>query len=122
VECLRALWQGDSDAARRVRDGIAATRAAPPRAGLPVIVVHGRDDGLVPMAFSSTPYVAMARAAGRDVAFWRVAKAQHFDAFLAFPDYGRRYIPLLPYVHAALEAVWEHLENPATGLADHDID
>ncbi len=120
LDCLRTLWDGDSDAARRVREGVAAIRAAPPRAGLPVIVVHGRDDGLIPMAFSSTPYVAMARAAGRQVTFWQVPRAQHFDAFLAFPDYASRYVPLMPYVHAALDAVWAHLENPAVPLPGDD--
>lgn len=120
IDCLRALWEGDSDTARRVREGVAATRAAPPREGLPVIVVHGRDDGLIPMAFSSAPYVAMARAAGRRMTFWQVSRAQHFDAFLAFPEYAARYVPLMPHVHAALDAVWAHLENPAMPLpGDH---
>ena len=120
IDCLRVLWEGDSEAARRVREGVAATRAAVPRADLPMIVVHGRDDGLIPMAFSSTPYVAMARAAGRQVTFWQVPRAQHFDAFLAFPDYAARYVPLMPHVHAALDAVWAHLENPAVPLPGDD--
>ena len=116
LDCLRSLWEGDSESARHVREGIAATRAALPREHLPMIIVHGRDDGLIPMAFSSTPYVQMLRAAGRDVTYWQVTDAQHFDAFLAFPDYARRYVPLLPQVHAALDAVWAHLENPAVAL------
>jgi hydroxybutyrate-dimer hydrolase len=108
---LRALWDGHGTAADRVRKGIAETRAGLPRAGLPIIVVHGIDDGLVPMSFSSAPYVAQAQAAGRDVRYWRVRNVQHFDAFLAFPDYGARYLPLLPYVYAALDRVWAHLED-----------
>ncbi len=118
IECLRQLWNGDGAAAQRVRAGIEATRSHVPRAGLPVIVVHGREDGLVPVAFSSAPYVALARAAGREVAFWEIPGAQHFDAFLAFPDYGRRYVPLLPKVHAALDAVWARLEDPSVRLPD----
>ncbi|MCW5581206.1 MAG: hydrogenase, partial [Luteimonas sp.] len=102
LQCLRALQAGDGEDAKRVQAGIAAARAAPPRAGLPVVVVHGVDDGLVPMAFSSAPYVAAARAAGRDVRFWQVANAQHFDGFLGLPDYAARYVPLLPYVYEAL--------------------
>ena len=121
LDCLRTLWEGDSDAARRVREGIAATRAELPRAGLPMIIVHGRDDGLIPMALSSTPYVQMLRAADRQVTFWQVPNAQHFDAFLAFPDYARRYVPLLPHVHAALDAVWAHLENPAMALPGDEV-
>src|SRR5690606_18936051 len=79
LQCLRGLWTGEGADAARVRAGIAATRAAPPRAGLPVVVVHGLDDGLVPVAFSSAPYVAHARAAGRDVRYWQVKNAQRSE-------------------------------------------
>ncbi len=115
IGCLNRLWT-DHEVNDPVREGVEETRAAPPRAGLPVIVVHGRDDGLIPVAFSSVPYAEMARAAGREVSLWIVPRAQHFDAFLAFPDYGRRYAPLLPKVHAALDAVMAHLDNPSVPL------
>jgi hydroxybutyrate-dimer hydrolase len=113
LQCLRALWIGDGADARRVREGIGATRAGLPRKGLPVVVVHGTDDGLIPQAFSSAPYVAMAQAAGRDVRYWQVRNAQHFDAFLGFPQYGAVYLPLLPYVYAALDCVDAHLDGEA---------
>ena len=74
-------------------------------------VIHGVDDGLIPMAFTSAPYVARARAAGRDVRFWQVRNAQHFDAFLGLPDYGARYLPMLPYVYAALDRTLATLEG-----------
>ncbi len=118
LQCLRALQAGDSADALRVRAGIDATAAAPPRAGLPVVVIHGRDDGLVPEAFSSAPYVAAARAAGRDVRYWQVRNAQHFDAFLALPAYGARYVPLLPYMYAALDRVQAHLDGQGALPAD----
>ena len=111
LQCLRALHDGSGEHARRVRAGIEATRASPPRPGLPVVIVHGRDDGLVPIDFSSAPYVAAARAAGRDVRFWQVRHVQHFDAFLGLPDYGARYLPLLPYVYAALDRVEAYLDG-----------
>ena len=76
-----------------------------------MFVVHGVDDGLIPMAFSSAPYVDAARRAGRDVRFWQVRNAQHFDAFLGLPQYGARYVPLLPYVYRALDLAWEHVAN-----------
>jgi hydroxybutyrate-dimer hydrolase len=111
LRCLRGLWTGSDESAQHVRAGIAETRASAPRAGLPITIVHGMDDGLVPVAFTSAPYVGMARAAGRDVSYWRVANAQHFDAFLALPTMGPRYVPLLPYVYAALDRTWAHLQN-----------
>lgn len=116
--CLRALWTGDGQDAARVRAGIAKLAAAPPRAGLPVVVVHGIDDGLVPQAFTSAPYVAMAEAAGRDVRYWQVPHAQHFDAFLGLPGYAARYVPLIPYMEAALDQVAAHLDGAGDLPAD----
>lgn len=113
LHCLRGLWTGDDTDARRVKSGIAQTRAGLPRKRLPVVVIHGSDDGLIPPAFSSAPYVRQAQAAGRDVRYWQVRNAQHFDAFLGLPDYGARYLPLLPYVYEALDRVSAHLESGA---------
>src|SRR5690606_26576220 len=117
-QCLRALWTDDGADAQRVRKGIAETRAGLPRSGLPVVVVHGTDDGLVPQAFSSAPYVAMAKAAGRDVRYWQVRNAQHFDAFLALPHLAATYLPLLPYVYEALDRVDAHLDGNGALPAD----
>ncbi|HWS78719.1 MAG TPA: 3-hydroxybutyrate oligomer hydrolase family protein [Thermomonas sp.] len=118
LQCLRALWTGEGADAQRVRQGIEAVKAGLPRKGLPMIVIHGIDDGLVPQAFSSAPYVAMAQAAGRDVRYWQVRNAQHFDAFLGFPQYGALYLPLLPYVYAALDRVDAHLDGKDALPAD----
>ena len=118
LRCLRDLWQGDGADAQRVRKGIAETRAGLPRSGLPVVVIHGADDGLIPMAFSSAPYVRQAKAGGRDVRYWQVRNAQHFDAFLGLPDYGARYLPLLPYVYEALDRVDAHLDGSGSLPAD----
>ncbi|WP_242006743.1 D-(-)-3-hydroxybutyrate oligomer hydrolase [Aerolutibacter ruishenii] len=119
LQCLRALWTDANDArAAKLRQGVAQTRAGMPRAGLPVVVVHGTSDGLIPMAFTSVPYVAGAKASGRDVRFWQVRNAQHFDGFLGLPDYAARYVPLLPYVYAALDRVQAHLDGNGPLPAD----
>ena len=122
LHCMRALATGDSADAQRVRKGAMETRAGLPRAGLPMVVIHGTDDGLVPQAFSSAPYVAAAKAAGRDVRYWQVRNAQHFDAFLGFPQYGAVYLPLLPYVYEALDRVDAHLDGKGELPADAVID
>lgn len=121
LACLRALWDGEGALAARVIEGIAATRAEPPRAGLPVIVVHGVEDGLIPLAFSSGPYVQLSRAAGREVRYWQIEHAQHFDAFLGFPAMATRYVPLMPYAYAALDRLWAHLGKAAALPADARI-
>ena len=81
-------------------------------------MIHGTDDGLVPQAFTSAPYVAAAKAAGRDVRYWQVRNAQHFDAFLGFPQYGAVYVPLLPYVYSALDKVDAYLDGKGALPAD----
>ena len=82
LQCLRALQTGSSDDARRVQSGIAQTAARFPRTRRPVVVIHGLDDGLVPPAFSSAPYVEAARAANPDVRYWQVRNAQQFNGCL----------------------------------------
>ena len=114
LQCLRALAGRAGRDAERVRKGIAETRASLPREGLPVVVVHGLDDGLVPPAFSSAPYVAAAQAAGRDVQLLAGAATRSTSTLSsALPDYGARYVPLLPYVYAALDRVDAHLDGKA---------
>lgn len=118
LQCLRALWADDNAEARALRTAVAATAVRMPRADLPMFIVHGAADGLLPVAFSSEPYVAWLREAGRQPLYWQIAHAQHFDAFLALPGFGDRHVPLLPYGYAALDRLWSHLHDgqpwPAT--------
>jgi hydroxybutyrate-dimer hydrolase len=122
LQCLRALQTGDGEDARRVQAGLAQTRASLATARRPVIVIHGLDDGLIPAAFSSAPYVEQARAGNPDLRYWQVRNAQHFDGFLALPAYGARYVPLLPYMYAALDQVDAVLDGKRTLPADAVID
>ena len=112
-ECLRALWTGDEPAAQMLQASVAATAAKLPRADLLLWVVHGADDGLLPTAFTSEPYVAWLREEGRRPLYWKVPHAQHFDAFLPLPGFGERHLPLLPYGYAALDRLWAHLYEGA---------
>jgi hydroxybutyrate-dimer hydrolase len=103
LACLRRLWTGDGPDARRVREGIEATRATGKPLHAAVTILHGTDDALIPPAFTSRPYVAAARAHGRAVTYVEVPRAQHFDPFLQLPDMAG-YQPLLPHVRSALAA------------------
>lgn len=104
-----------------VRAAIAATRATPPRSDLPILLLHGLDDGLVPEWSSSAAYAAYARRHGARLGYWRLHHAQHFDAFLGQPALAARYLPLLPYAHAALDALWAHLQEGAPLPQDREI-
>ncbi|MGY3038907.1 hydroxybutyrate-dimer hydrolase [Rhodanobacter sp. TND4EL1] len=112
-ECLRALWTGDDHEAQALHASVAATAAKLPRGDLPLWVIHGASDGLLPTAFSSEPYVAWLRDEGRRPIYWKVPHAQHFDAFLALPGFGDQHVPLLPYGYAALNRLWDHLYEGA---------
>jgi len=106
---LRALWKSISPEAQRLRASIAACAVRLPRADLPVFVVHGREDGLIVAAFSSDAYIDRLREHDRRPIYWPLPHVQHFDAFLALPGFGDRYVALLPYAYAALDNVWRHL-------------
>lgn len=114
--CQRDLVTGTGANAERVRAGIAQVQQRGRLNGKPTIVVHGRDDTLVPVNFSSRPYVAqswLADGAASRLAYIEVTNAQHFDAFLPFPDYAARYVPLHVYFNRALDAMWAHLTEQA---------
>lgn len=96
LRCLRALWQGDDADARALHQSVAALTAGLPRTEMPIWVVHGADDGLLPTAFTSEPCVAWLREQGRTPRYWKIPHAQHFDAFLALPGFGDVHAPLLP--------------------------
>jgi hydroxybutyrate-dimer hydrolase len=114
---LRALAKDDAT----VRDALAATRALPPRAGLPILLLHGLDDGLVPEWTNSAPYAAFARKHGARLAYWRIERAQHFDAFLGMPGLTARYVPLMPHAYAALDAMLAHLREGAPLPGDRRV-
>jgi hydroxybutyrate-dimer hydrolase len=111
--CVRDLWEGEGSESVALRKAVAATRAGLPPRSLPMLLIHGADDGLIPEPHSTGAYVAWLRENGRAPHYWKVAPAQHFDAFLAFPQFGGRYLPLMPYAYRALDAMWEHLETGA---------
>lgn len=109
IACLRMLWTGNDADARALHASVQALAAKLPRKDLPMWVLHGADDGLLPTAFTSEPYVAWLHAEGRRPIYWKVPHAQHFDAFLALPGFGDRHLPLMPYGYVALDRLWAHL-------------
>lgn len=104
--CLRALWTQDHAEAVALRAAVEQTRASARLPDIPVLLIHGREDGLIPAAMSSRPYVQAARSLGASrLAYWEVERAQHFDAFLNVPGVGTRLVPILPYGWAGIEHV-----------------
>jgi hydroxybutyrate-dimer hydrolase len=122
LACLRGLWTGGDDRTQRLRESVDATRATADLPNVPVIVLHGRQDGLIPAAFSARPYVEAARATGaRRLAYWEIDGAQHFDVLVPFPGLTTRYRPLLPYLWEALDRIWAVLDGTTPLGGDRTI-
>ncbi|MEE4304950.1 MAG: 3-hydroxybutyrate oligomer hydrolase family protein [Wenzhouxiangella sp.] len=123
LRCLRSLWAGKGSETRQLHEAVEATRASASLPGeAPVMVIHGADDGLIPAAFSSRPWVEQARANGANVTYWEVADAQHFDVLLGAPGVAGRYVPLLPYGWRALDRIREALDGQGAMGEDRVID
>lgn len=106
--CARALWTGEDVLAQRLRSGVAATRGNARPLSPRLHIIHGLDDALLPIDFSSRPYVEAVRGHGIAIALTEVADAQHFDAFLALPPMAG-FQPLLPHAFRALDAALAEL-------------
>lgn len=116
--CLRGLIDGSDAWAQRLQAGVDETRRHGNLRGKPAVIVHGRDDALLPVSHTSRPYYALNRqveGAASQLRYIEVTNAQHFDAFIGLPSvlpgYDSRYIPLHVYLNRALDAVWAHLED-----------
>ncbi len=116
--CLRELVNGSSAAAQRLQAGMRETQRNGNLRGKPAIIVHGRDDALLPVNHTSRPYYGLnkkAEGAASKLSYIEVTHAQHFDGFIGLPavlpGYDSRYVPLHVYLNRALDAVYEHLKN-----------
>jgi hydroxybutyrate-dimer hydrolase len=119
--CQRALMTDDRDrTARRVQRNVEAVQLDARLRGTPTLIVHGRADALIPVNHASRAYYGANRLAeGRgphkhsDTRYIEVTNAQHFDAFLSFPGYPERYVPLHVYLIRALNTMHAHLTQHA---------
>ena len=114
--CLRELATGNSDNAERVQSGVRKVLRSADLRGKPALIVHGRADTLVPVAFTSRPYFGLNKiveGSRSKLAYIEVDNAQHFDAFLGFPGFGNRFVPLHRYFNQAMDLMYAHLKTGA---------
>ncbi len=119
--CLRDLLTAKRGSDRfadslRVRLGAASVRANAELRGKPAIIVHGRSDTLLPVNHTSRPYLALntlAEGNRSGLRYYEVTNGQHFDAFLGFPGYDNRLLPLHYYFTQAMNLLYDHLKNGA---------
>ncbi|MCU0760033.1 MAG: D-(-)-3-hydroxybutyrate oligomer hydrolase [Steroidobacteraceae bacterium] len=128
LRCLRGLVQaalrGDAgataspvaaDLAARLRAGLDATQVRADPGARPVLLLHGRLDGLIPVNHSTRPYyaAASARAPRGALRYYEVAHGQHFDALLGLPGFAGAFVPMQPHLLAALDLMDAHLARGA---------
>ena len=80
----------------------------------PTLVVAGRSDALVPVNNNARAYAAYNRVtegATSKLGYIEVVNAQHFDAFIPFPGFDTRYVPLHVYYVRAMDAMYAHLRS-----------
>ncbi|MEW2395342.1 3-hydroxybutyrate oligomer hydrolase family protein [Streptomyces sp. NPDC046862] len=98
--------------ARRVAEGLDATRRTGDLHGKPTLIVHGRDDARVPVNHSSRPYLGLNSRAGNGhgtVSYVEVTHAHHADS--TAPGYDNRYVPLGLYYQQSLDLMWQRLRD-----------
>jgi len=123
--CLRSLITGKDESGnpvtgkileqhKRVKQGIAQVRASGDLKGLPAIIIHGRNDAILPPNHTSRAYVALNSLQEGEksrLRYYEITNAHHLDMLNAFPGFDSRYIPLLYYFIQALDIMYDHLRN-----------
>ncbi len=80
----------------------------------PVLLYHGRADGLIAVNHASRAYYALALQQGAtQLRYYEVQHAQHFDGYLALPGLASRYVPLTAQLEAGLSRLVARLDGGA---------
>ncbi|MCM2297201.1 D-(-)-3-hydroxybutyrate oligomer hydrolase [Rhodoferax sp.] len=114
--CMRELFTGTSANALRVQQGIKEVVRSANLRGKPALIVQGRADTLLPVAFTGRPYYGMNKiveGTSSKLSYIEVTNAQHFDAFLAIPGYPERLVPLHRYFIQAMDMMYANLKSGA---------
>ncbi len=114
--CQRELAVGTSANAKRVQAGIAEATRNGNLKGKPALIVSGRSDALIPVAFASRPYFGvnqMVEGSASKLSYIEIANGQHFDAFLGFPGFDAKYVPVHRYLIQALDLMYANLKTGA---------
>ena len=115
--CQRNLYTGTGANATRVKTGINEVLRTANLHGKPAIIVHGRNDGLIPVPFTSRPYFGqnkITEGTSSQLTYIEVTNAQHFDTFIdnaAVPGYDSLFVPLHYYFVKAMDAMYARLKS-----------
>jgi len=97
---------------QQLQQSVKTVIAQPERNQLPTLLLHGQDDGTVAVGHSSRAYYhrnQQAIGANPLMRYYEIERVQHFDAFLAYPGFVERFLPMHPYFEQALDMMHHHL-------------
>jgi hydroxybutyrate-dimer hydrolase len=112
--CQRELAVGTSANAKRVQSGFAEAFRSANLQGKPALIVAGRSDALIPVAFAARPYFGenqIVEGGNSRLSYIEITNGQHFDAFLGFPGFNARYVPVHRYFIQALDLMYARLKS-----------
>lgn len=124
--CLRRLATGRDEAGRplkdealeelheRIKEGIAQIRASGQLHRLPVVIVHGRNDAILPPNHTSRAYFGLnqiVEGKKSQLRYYEVTNAHHLDTLNGLAGFNSRLIPLHYYFIQALDLIYNHLKN-----------
>ena len=115
--CLRGLRA-------RLAPGIDAVAAHPGIDARPLIVIHGRGDGLIPVNHTSRPYYAASMAAGgtdAGIRYYEIERGQHFDALLPLPGFTGHYVAMQPFLEFAMDLMASRLRDSSRPLPPSQV-
>ncbi len=108
--CFRDLWTGAEG--EKVRAGAAEAQNGGDHGAIPMIILHGRSDSLLPVNHTSRAYVAAAKGKG-PLRYYEVEGGQHFDSLLVLPDLAPLLTPMEVYLGASIDLMMAHLRTGA---------
>jgi hydroxybutyrate-dimer hydrolase len=100
-ELLEAVRRGQDDVAMSARPG-----------NRPVMLLHGRMDGLIPVNHSSRAYVALnhrERGDRDEVRYYELEHGQHFDGALSLPGLDAACVPMQAWTRRCLDLLYARL-------------
>ena len=124
--CFRSLFTGRDEFGNKLKGqefidhidvlwGLFSLRYSGQLRGIPAIVVHGRNDAVVPPNHSSRAYYGLnqiVEAQRSNLRYYEITNANHLDAFIPFfPGFQERFIPLHYYFDLAVSLMYDHLKN-----------
>ncbi|MEQ8748977.1 MAG: 3-hydroxybutyrate oligomer hydrolase family protein [Amphiplicatus sp.] len=108
--CFRNLW-ADAEG-EKVRAGAAEAQNTGDYGAVPMIILHGRSDSLLPVNHTSRAYVGAAKGGGA-LRYYEIEGGQHFDSLLMLPDLAALLTPMEAYLGASVDLMMAHLKTGA---------